>query len=828
MHTNSAVLFNENTSFTYVDVIVPLYLKNTLTWFVPSQFHNGIAVGVRVEVQIGKSRRYAGIIKKIHQDKPANIEVKPILNVLDDRPILHEDQLKLWAWISKYYMCTEGEVMIAALPSHLKLSSETVVVFNPDHEVDTQTLNEKEYLVSEALEIRSELKISEIQKILDSNHVYPVIKQLIDKRICLVFEQMNETYKAKTETYIHLNSIYHNEEVLETLVNSWSKAPKQLDLLLSFLHLQRTQGDVLKSALLKKANASPAVFDGLVAKDILKVEKRQVDRLPNLPKEFNINFRLSVAQETALMQIQESFQQFPATLLHGVTGSGKTMVYIKLLEQFIKKGVQSLFLLPEIALTSQIIRKLRDHLGGHVAIYHSKFNMSERLELWHKVKSGEVKVVLGARSALFLPFSKLEFIIIDEEHDASYKQQDPAPRYNARDAAIFYAGLVNAKVLLGSATPSLETYYNATTHKYGLVKLSERFGNLELPDITTIDLKLEALDAGQSQIFAPLTIDSIRATLDKGRQIIIFQNRRGYSPYIICNTCSWIPKCTNCDVSLNYHKSSNKLHCHYCGSTYPLYKTCGNCGNQDLLQKNFGTEHIEENLETVFPEQKVARMDTDSIKGKHSHDTLIKQFEEHKIDLLVGTQMVVKGLDFDNVGAVVIPDGDSILHFNDFRVNERAFQLIEQVSGRAGRKNEHGQVFIQLRDTNHPLIEKLQKHDYDAFYNTEIQERQMFFYPPFSRIINVQSRHNDAFASKEAMTIFCNFIRQQYPQFVFGPAQPVINKVRNQYIFECMLKFQKNRQIIDGIKSAIETAVVEVLNHPHLKRTIFTVDVDPL
>lgn len=809
----------------FAEVIVPLYLPKTLTWSVPGEYAQKIQPGCRVEVEVGKSKRYAGIVKYLHNSRPQAFEPKPILNLLDTEPVLYDTQLKLWNWIATYYLCSEGEVMMAALPAHLKLSSETIVQYNPGHGVELTALNEREYLVAEALEVRNELKLAEIQKILDSSQVYPVIKKLIDKKICIVWEAFHEKYREKTETYVLLAPAYRNESQLEILLNEWKRSPKQMDLLLAFLHYQKTEGEVTRAALLKKANASASALDGLVEKQILLPEKRSVGRLPVLPRHVDLSFNLSAQQSVALDAVKQQLDEKQTCLLHGVTGSGKTLLYIELIAEEIKKGNQCLFLLPEIALTSQVIRKLRQHLGGHVAVYHSKFNSSERLELWHKVKTGEVQVVLGARSALFLPFRQLSLIVVDEEHDSSYKQND-SPRYHARDAAIYYASLTNAKVLLGSATPSLESYHNCETGKYGLVKLSERYGDLQLPDIELADIKPLQLLLKQKIIISDVLLAAIKETLAKQKQVIIFQNRRGYTPYQVCTSCGWIPKCLHCDVSLSYHKATNKLHCHYCGSTYPVAQTCAACGNHNFMQKNFGTEQLEEKLEELLPDVHIARMDTDSVRGKHSHDTLIKQFEQQKIQVLAGTQMVVKGLDFDHVGLVGIPDGDAILHFSDFRVNERAFQLIEQVSGRAGRKGEKGRVLIQLQDTSHPLLPLLQQHDYETFYRKELESRREFFYPPFSRIIVVQCRNVDRHIAMQAMETLCKWLAVKYEQYLVGPAEPPVSRIRNQYIAECMLKLPRQQQFLHECKKYLQQGTIELLHQPAFKKTNILIDVD--
>ncbi|HEY6502636.1 MAG TPA: primosomal protein N', partial [Chitinophagaceae bacterium] len=692
----------------FAEIIIPLALPKNYTWSVPDTLRDSVRVGCRVEVNLGKNKKYAGVIKRLHDEKPEFFEAKDILNLLDVEPVVYEQQLLLWEWMASYYMCSEGEVMAAALPSHFKLSSETIVIYNEEYGEDFSALDHDEYLVGEALLIKKELKITEVQQLLDSSHVYPVISRLIAKKVCYVWEALKQTYSPKKEVYVLLNPKYDNEEELEKLVNEDKKlqrAEKQMELLLSYLHLVKTVGEVTKTELLKKSNASDAQLKGLVEKKILWTEKRNIDRLLYLPKDIKIDFELTADQQKAFHAIKDSFASKQVCLLHGVTSSGKTLVYIKLIEEIIRQGKQVLYLLPEIALTSQIIRRLQKHFGGYIGIYHSKFTQNERVEIWNKVKNGELKIVLGARSSVFLPFQDLGLVVCDEEHDTSFKQYDPAPRYNGRDAAIYFASLFGAKVLLGSATPSLESYNNAVTGKYGLAELTQRFGDIHPPAIEFIDLKIiERKDKGKVMLSPPL-IAEIKNVIDRKRQVILFQNRRGYTPYQVCNVCGWIPQCKYCDVSLTYHKFTNKLVCHYCGTTYPPLTTCAACGNHDFVQRNFGTEKIEEQLQEIFPDVKVARMDVDSVRGKNAHDALIQQFEQHRIEILVGTQMVVKGLDFDTVDLVGILDADGLLHFADFRVNERAFQLMEQVSGRAGRKEATGKVLIQTLNPAHPVLQ---------------------------------------------------------------------------------------------------------------------------
>jgi len=825
MYEQPASLFKEETITHWAYVVLPLALPAVYTYAVPEALLQKAQIGCRVEVVFGKNKKYAGIIKAISTEKP-NYPTKPILNVLDDAPLLYPQQLRFWEWMSEYYMCTEGEVMAAALPANFKLNSETILIYNESIGEDFSELSDEEFLVAEALLLKKQLQLTEVQQILDATHVYPVIKKLIDKHVCFIWEELSERYKVKKESYVLLAPQYLSEDALSQLFNDWKGAPKQMDLLLAYLHLQKTAGDVVQAELLKKANASAAQLKGLCDKNILLVEKRAIDRIPTLPKEVIIDFTLSGKQQSCLDALVQQFEKKNVCLLHGVTGSGKTQLYIKLMETSFNAGKQVLYLLPEIALTAQVIRRLQKHFGGNIAIYHSKFNNQERIELWNKIRTGEVKIVLGARSALLLPFKELGLIIVDEEHDSSYKQQDPAPRYNARDAAIFYASLFGAKVLLGSATPSLESYYNAKQNKYGLVYLDERFGGLLLPAIEIINTR-QVAQKGKVMI-SPQLKEAIQTELSNRKQVILFQNRRGYNPYLICGTCSFIPQCTHCDVSLTLHKYSNKLHCHYCGSTYPKLVTCPACQTQTWLEKNFGTEKIEEQLETDFDQYKIARMDVDSVRGKTAHDNLIRLFEQHRIDILVGTQMVVKGLDFENVSLVGILDADGLLSFADFRANERAFQLMEQVSGRAGRKHAQGKVIIQAMNVQHPVLHLVQQHDFEKFYGYEIANRKEFFYPPFSRVIMLTLKHKDKNTVDAAAEKLVHLLQQDLKPYVVGPAAPMVGRKRNLYIMEIMLKLPKEPGMSKIYRKVIRNHINILQSEKSFKGVSVLADVDAM
>lgn len=785
--------------------------------------------GVRVEVSFGKKKRYAGVIKSVSEIPPKGFEPKSILQVLDPEPIIYPEQLKLWTWIANYYMCSEGEVMAAALPTHLKLSSETILIWNDAYGEDFSDLNDKEYLVAEGLLLKKELKLDEVQEILDATHVYPVVKSLLDKKVCFAWESLKEKYTVKKENFIKLHPQFQNENALSDLLNQWStKAPKQLELLLSYLHLQKVEGAVKQSELLKKSGASNAQLKGLIDKGILLVSKENVDRIHLKEKDVQIDFNLTPVQEKAFEEIKVHLEDKGICLLHGVTSSGKTLLYIKLIEEQIKQGKQVLYLLPEIALTAQIIRRLEKHFGGYIAIYHSKFNPNERVELWNKVKKGEVRVVLGARSSLFLPFSALSLIIVDEEQDASFKQQDPAPRYNARDAALYYALQCKAKVVLGSATPSIESYAQAINGKYGLVQLFERYGGVELPSIELADLRAVEGNKMVRKIISDHLKNAIEETLKNNNQVILFQNRRGYAPYKICGTCGNIPHCDHCDVTLTYHKLQHKLQCHYCGTSYLVSQTCVACGSTNWIEKNFGTEKVEELLEEIFPEHTIARMDVDTVKGKAAHEDLIRNFEQKRMDILVGTQMVVKGLDFDNVTLVGILDADGLLSFTDFRVNERAFQLMEQVSGRAGRRGERGRVVIQGTQLQHPVIEWVVAHDYKAMFEKEIASRKLFHYPPFTRLVQIFFKHADKSKAFNAASFIANRLSAAFGDYLIGPAEPVINRIRNKYIYEILLKLPRNSEKNSQARILIQQGLLMLQSEASLKAVHIQINVDPI
>lgn len=815
----------------FVRVIVPVALPKLYTYSVPLHLKDLVQVGVRAEVQFGRSKLYAALIYQIHHKEPEEYTPKPILNVLDNLPIVTPQQFKLWEWISQYYASTMGEVMNAALPAGLKLASETKVILSPDFTEDdfsNSDLNEKEYTILEALFNRVELSIAEIQSLIDQKTIYPYIKSLIEKRLILVKEELKHKYKSKTIDMVCLAEPYQSDpsRLKEAFERIGSRAIRQAETLMAYIQLSKELDEVPKTALYDRARTDSAGVKKLLDKDILALYPKEISRLGEYNGEIIDNYKLSNAQEQARIEIKEAFETKNVVLLHGVTGSGKTQIFVELMEEVIAKGQQVLYLLPEIALTAQIVQRLQKHFGDQIIVYHSKFNNHERVEIWQSSLNG-IPIVLGARSALFLPFTNLGLIIVDEEHDPSYKQTEPSPRYNARDTAVFLSYLYNAKTLLGTATPSLETYYNVQQQKYGLVELNKRFGEATLPEICLIDAGEETKKKRMKSHFTPQLLETIEATLKAGEQVILFQNRRGYAPVYSCNTCGWTADCVDCDVSLTYHKFSNDLHCHYCNYHRKLPKSCPACGNHSLVIKGFGTEKIEDELQIYLPDVRVARMDWDTVKGKHGHEKIIASFANKEVDILVGTQMVTKGLDFDNVGLVGVLSADQMLHFPDFRATERAFQLLLQVSGRAGRKKKKGKVLIQAYKMNHPVLEEVKRNNFHRFFERELQERKDFAYPPFHRLIKIQLKHKKVDIVDKAAKFFTECLRSKLGDRILGPATPGISRIRTYYIRDIIIKLGKNSKQLDYTKQLI----IDVQNHLKAQKGFSTVrlivDVDP-
>lgn len=812
----------------FADVILPLALPRNYTYSVPEEWEAQIVPGCRVAVQFGAQKKYAAIVKRVHDEAPVGYTTKPLLYPLDTEQVVYPQQLALWQWMARYYMCTEGDVMHAALPAHLKLSSETRLVINSAYSGELTELEDDEYLVADALQIRQELSIDEVQKILEKLQVYAVVKRLLDKRVCFVVEELKNAYRPKEEVLVTLDPRCEDEATLALVFDEVGRAPKQMETLLAFLHLRKAEGVVRKTALQEKAGVSSHIIKGLVDKHILVLQRHAVDRIPMTGGEGQMDFILSDEQQATHTQITDQWKSRQTVLVHGVTSSGKTLLYVRLIEEVLRTGRQVLYLLPEIALTTQIVRRLQRHFGGAIGIYHSRFSNNERVEIFNRVKTGEYKVVLGARSSLLLPFRDLGLIILDEEHDSSYKQQDPAPRYQARDTALYYATLFDAKVVLGSATPSLESYYNASTGKYGLVTLRERYGGMKLPAIELVNMRQQG--RRKPDAVATYLSDALRGaiteTLRENKQVILFQNRRGYAPSVCCPTCGWIPHCSRCDVSLTYHRYNHRMHCHYCGSQYPVPTVCPACGSLHIINRNFGTERIEEDLGTLFPDARIARMDLDSVRNKDAHQKLIGLFEQRRIDILVGTQMVVKGLDFDHVKLVGILNADNLLSYPEFRVNERAFQLMEQVSGRAGRRDEQGKVIIQALNTSHPVLDLVIRHDFEGFYQAELAERERFFYPPFSRLVRLLLKHRKQDIVHAAAEALGASLHPLFGDALLGPSIPPVSRIRNYYLADLLIKLPRGGASIQRAKALLAEKISQLQSRKEFRRVFVIPDVD--
>jgi primosomal protein N' (replication factor Y) len=811
---------------TYIDVILPLALPQDYTYAVPVELVEFVQVGQRVIVQFGRNKFYSAIVKRIHHQRPV-VEAKLIEGLAEEEPVVTTKQLAFWQWMSTYYMCTEGEVMNAALPSGLKLSSETNIKYNEYYDGDFEQFSEEAFLVVQALRAQLEMKVPQIQELLRKKNVYGVLKELFNAGVAISAEELIERYKPRTESYIKLNAKYADLGELEKLYEELSRAPKQVELLLAFTQLQRKSKFLRKSELLLTAQASAAVLAALVKRQVFVEFKMEVSRLGHLAHEEQEQMIPNEAQVKALAEINQHFDTKNVVLLQGVTGSGKTIVYVEKIREVIAQNKQVLYLLPEIALTAQIINRLRKIFGGLVGIYHSKFNPNERVEIWNKVLKHEYKIVIAARSGLFLPFADLGLVIVDEEHDSSLKQMTPAPRYHARDSAIVLAKMFDGKVILGTATPAMETLHNCEKEKFGWVKMEERFGNMQMPEFIVANTKEEQRWKRMQGSFTPQLVSAIDETLKNKEQVILFLNRRGFANYQTCKTCNHVYMCKSCDVSLTYHKFQNQLVCHYCGYAERLNPKCKNCGVMDLEIVGMGTEKIEDEIVALFPQAKVSRLDYDSTKTKHGHTQVIAQFENREVDILVGTQMVSKGLDFDHVRLVGIINADQLIHFPGYRAHERAFQLLQQVSGRAGRKNKQGQVVIQTADPNHPILQLVLAHNYNGLYQREILHRQQFSYPPFTRMIELKLRHKEANVVDKAALFIANEIRKIGECTVLGPAVPFVSKINNYYIRELLLKTNQQTKDLSQLKLKVRRVIDFMKTQAELKSTDVSIDVDP-
>ena len=818
----------------FVDVILPLPLQASFTYALPPEMDGQVQIGCRVVVSFGRKKFYTGIVRNVHYLKPQEYEVKEVSAVLDEHPILVPLQFRFWEWLADYYLCTQGDVYKAALPSGLKLESETVVEYNPDFEA-AEPLSEREQKVLDLLAVEPEQTVTRLEKESGLKNILAVVKSLLEKDALFVKEELKRTYKPKTETRVRLTEAARNERRLHFFFDELQRrAPKQLDLLMKYIELSGCLGgrevkEVSKAELLKRSGATPAVFSGLVDKGVFEVYQQEVGRLETVSQAVMSLNELNVHQQRAFDEIRASFRVKNVCLLHGVTSSGKTEIYIHLIDEAVRQGKQVLYLLPEIALTTQITERLKRVFGSRLGIYHSKFPDAERVEVWQKQLSHEpYDIILGVRSSLFLPFQRLGLVIVDEEHENTYKQQDPAPRYHARNAAIVLASMCGAKTLLGTATPSVESWYNATEGgKYALVELKERYKEIQLPEIIPVDIKELQRKKRMNGPFSPLLLQYVREALEQKEQVILFQNRRGFAPMIECHTCGWVPKCKNCDVSLTYHKGLNQLTCHYCGYTQPVPRQCPACEGVDLRNRGFGTEKIEDDVKAIFPEARVARMDLDTTRTRTAYERIIHDFQQGRTDILIGTQMVSKGLDFDHVSVVGILNADTMMNYPDFRAYERAFQLMAQVAGRAGRKNKRGRVVLQTKSIDHPIIPQVMHNDFEGMVAGQLAERQLFRYPPYYRLVYVYLKHrNEQLLDVMAQTMAAK-LRAVFGARVLGPDKPPVARIQTLFIRKIVLKIETNAPMARARQLLVQVQQ-EMVAEDRFKSLIVYYDVDPM
>lgn len=811
---------------TYINVVLPLALPGHYTYEVPNKFKEEVAFGKRVEVPL-RNKIYAGIISELNVQPSTQHKPKEIRAVIDPEPIITPEQYSIWQWMAEYYCCTVGEVMIVALPSGLKLSSETRLIISADFNEDYLDLDDMEYLIAEAISIQNELTIEQVKDITGKKSVYGYIRNLLDRRILYIKEELQQKYKPKTITVIKLQEPYiDTEESLNMALDRLKRSELQTKAMLTFYKLSRQQNEVPKAALMEMSGVSSAVIKAIIDKGILVAEKKVISRIRINGNDEEVLPPLNPLQQAAILEIKNSWEDKDTCLLHGITGSGKTRVYMELMKEQLNQGKQVLYMLPEIALTSQIVDRLEAAFGDQVIVYHSRLNPHERVEIWNAALH-EAKIIVGARSSLLLPYRNLGLIVVDEEHDPSYKQQDPSPRYNARDTASVVAHHCKAKVLLGSATPSLETMANARSGKYGFAEMYQRHSKVALPQIEVIDLKYAYKTGRMKSYFSLQLRKHIEQALADGEQVLIFQNRRGYTPTLSCEVCGWSAQCAHCDVGLTYHKYHNELKCHYCGYRSRKPNACPDCGNHQLNESGIGTEKIEDILREMYPSAKVKRMDFDTTRSKNSHERILYEFGNKEIDILVGTQMITKGLDFDHIAVVGIIQADRLFQLPDFRASERAFQLMTQVAGRAGRRDKQGRVVIQTYQPSHPVIIETLKGAYGQFYNREILERAEVKYPPVQRMINVVLKHKKPHIAQDAASAFAQLLQSKLGNRILGPFQPGISRVRGLYLQEIMIKIEKNPKLVHATKVWLQEAKQAVQNMSGFKSVRININVDP-
>ncbi|HUR30133.1 MAG TPA: primosomal protein N' [Saprospiraceae bacterium] len=809
----------------YADILLPLPLENTYTYRIPASLIEEATFGKRVEVQFGSKKRYAGLIIDVTTKIP-DYRTKEIISVLDNEALIFPWQLSYWQWMASYYCCSPGEVMKAALPGALLLSSETVISIMPVNEDEVLQLASPLYEIIRIIQSKETITLLDLEKVSGLKILYPHIISLYKLGMIIVVEELAERYVPKRVKLIQLTENFNSDEGLHNALDIVSKNENQTNLLLSYLANAGPDKIAIEpKEILLKAGSDSSVLKSLIKKGIFKEVLKEINRMDLYKKDIpEGELHLTLHQTSAYHEILDEWKEKEVVLLHGITGSGKTIIYTKLIAEIIKKGGQVLYLVPEIGLSVQILNRLQKQFGKQITISHSRLNENERVDLWNQVKNG-IPIVAGVRSSVFLPFNNLKLIIVDEEHDTSYKQQDPNPRYHARDSAIYLGKQLKANVLLGSATPSIDSSFHCENNKYGRTYLTERYLGIQLPDIIIVDKRKDKSAEGSP--YSHTLIEAMKLTLIEKKQIIIFKNRRGYSPVLKCNVCQWIAECHQCDISLTYHKGRNKLICHVCGTSKPLINICPACGSPHLVLEGYGTEKIEDELNVIFPNVSIRRMDLDTTRGKHNMENLIYDFERGNIDILVGTQMVTKGLDFDNVGLVGVIYADQALHYPDFRSSERIFQTLVQVSGRAGRKNEKGKVMIQTFQPEHPVFNDVVNNDYRSFYEREIKEREVFRYPPFVRQIAITIKHKQADISREAAEILAIELRDLFGQRILGPTIPTVSRIRNQFLQVLYIKMEKDVRIINEIKSALKNFQTGIVKRKSLSTVRISIDVDP-
>ena len=819
----------------FAEVLLPLPLQATFTYIVPEEMERLIVRGCRVLVQFGRKKFYTGIVADLHYKAPEGYEVKPIVAMLDPEPVLCYPQLKFWRWIADYYLCSPGEVMRAALPTGLKVESETFISINPDYVLEeNESLSEEESIILIALQEKKRIKMADLEKTTGLHKLSRSVEKLLDAGAVEIAEKTIDSYRPQTKTVVELCCDRHDQETLHSFFDLVGRSARQERLLLAYVDLSgwmrhgEDLHEVEKQQLIEVSGATPGIFKALIEKKILRTEKKSINRFNNNKFQIKPLACLSEVQQRATDEIDHSFRTHNITLLHGVTGSGKTEIYSHLIWRILESGRQVLFLVPEISLTTQLTDRLRRVFGDRLLVYHSKFSDSERVDVWRRLlTSHEPLLVLGVRSSVFLPYQNLGLVIVDEEHEPSFKQYDPAPRYNARDAAIVLASMHGAKTLLGSATPSVETYYKSLNGKYGLVRISERFEGVELPEVEIVDMR----DQRKRKLNRGIVSSSLRSAtetvLKAGHQTIMFQNRRGFAPIVVCRECGWTPKCVNCDVSLVYHKKISQLRCHYCGHSVQLPNVCPACGQNTIDVFGYGTERIAEELHEQFPEYRVSRMDLDTTRNKYAFQEIIEEFSRKETDILVGTQMVSKGLDFGGVKVVGVLNADTLLNFPDFRSGERAFNMLEQVAGRAGRRSGGGKVIIQTTSPDNRVLAYVKTHDYSGYYESEISDRQKYAYPPFTRIVNIYLKHRDAAAVDSLAVSYTMALRRVFGNRVLGPEKPYISRISTYYLQSIMLKVESGASM-SKVKELLRQIYVSMASDFRMKQAVVYYDVDPV